>query len=303
MSGRSQGDRHRSTHRSLRNTVLVGYKPGPADGLIGGQTANAIKAFEKKIGLEQTGQISGALLAKLQESEKNSPIKTDPNVIREVQAKLTTMGFDTKGIDGKLGGQTTSAIKSFQRYRKVSPTGEITAQLLAQIDETLLNPPKTKTTLTRDQIINMQRALNSLGYNVGVPDGKIGRKTQSALTAFLKAENLDPQTEPNRLLLSMLLARAAPKIDDIRQSGGQTAPVSSGGSGISGGNRGVSSVGTTQVSGRIRFHRSGGKLIGCSIAGVQVGAEWCRTFTHINNTNNCKLSVRSNGQPIFIRCR
>ncbi len=278
------------------------YSPGPADGLMGGQTRNAIRQYEKKSNLAQTGDISGALLTKLTASLKERPVRVDRATIREIQAKLTTMGFDTKGIDGKMGGQTTVAIKDFQKFAGMKIDGKVTKELMAKIDRTLLNPPKRKAKLTRDQMINMQRSLNSLGYKVGVPDGKAGTKTQAALKRFVANEKLNVSSEPNRLLLSILLAKAAPKIADIRQSGGQKAPKTSGGSGIKS-SRSGSSVGATEVTGRIRFHKSGGQLLGCSIAGVQVSAKWCRTFTHIKKTKNCKLSVRSNGQPLYIRCR
>jgi len=41
--------------------TVLGYKPGPADGLMGRATRNAIKAFEKKKGLPITGSISTTL--------------------------------------------------------------------------------------------------------------------------------------------------------------------------------------------------------------------------------------------------
>ena len=43
----------------------LGYKPGPADGIIGPRTLAAIREFEKRSGLRATGQLNEALLAKM----------------------------------------------------------------------------------------------------------------------------------------------------------------------------------------------------------------------------------------------
>jgi localization factor PodJL len=44
----------------------LGYDAGPADGLMGARTREAIKSFERKNGLEETGTVSALLVAKLQ---------------------------------------------------------------------------------------------------------------------------------------------------------------------------------------------------------------------------------------------
>ena len=42
-----------------------GYKPGPVDGILGSGTRTALKSFERKRGLAQTGRISGKLLRQI----------------------------------------------------------------------------------------------------------------------------------------------------------------------------------------------------------------------------------------------
>ncbi|HSD93488.1 MAG TPA: peptidoglycan-binding protein [Methyloceanibacter sp.] len=53
---------------SRAQTLLnqLGYDVGPADGLMGARTREAIKSFERKNGLEETGTVSALLVAKLQ---------------------------------------------------------------------------------------------------------------------------------------------------------------------------------------------------------------------------------------------
>ena len=49
----------------------------------------------------------------------------------EIQRLLIAKGYDTGGVDGKLGAQSTEAIRAFQRARGVTPDGYADIRLLA----------------------------------------------------------------------------------------------------------------------------------------------------------------------------
>ncbi|MEL7464210.1 MAG: lytic murein transglycosylase [Pseudomonadota bacterium] len=49
---------------------------------------------------------------------------------REMQALLTRLGFDTKGVDGIIGPNSTNAIRGFQRSRGMIPDGYASARFL-----------------------------------------------------------------------------------------------------------------------------------------------------------------------------
>lgn len=53
-------------YRAQGFLAALGYSPGPVDGVIGGQTHDAIMAFEADQGLPQTGRIDAGLLARLE---------------------------------------------------------------------------------------------------------------------------------------------------------------------------------------------------------------------------------------------
>ena len=53
-------------YRAQGFLAALGYSPGPIDGVIGGQTHDAIMAFEADQGLAQTGRIDAAMLDRLQ---------------------------------------------------------------------------------------------------------------------------------------------------------------------------------------------------------------------------------------------
>ncbi len=52
---------------------------------------------------------------------------------RELQARLTGRGFDTQGVDGKIGPATVAAIRAFQVAQGLTPDGYATMDLLNRL--------------------------------------------------------------------------------------------------------------------------------------------------------------------------
>jgi localization factor PodJL len=46
----------------------AGYDPGPADGVVGQRTVDAVRAYQRKVGVPETGQIDNTLVASLADS-------------------------------------------------------------------------------------------------------------------------------------------------------------------------------------------------------------------------------------------
>lgn len=55
--------------------------------------------------------------------------------VSAVQRDLTSLGFDTKGADGRIGPDTRNAVKAWQRANGAIPDGYLTTGLMAQIRE------------------------------------------------------------------------------------------------------------------------------------------------------------------------
>ncbi len=64
-----------------------------------------------------------------------APVAAGPNLIARVQQALTDLGYDPGPVDGLRGGRTRSAIEAFQQSRQLTVTGEITGELLAQLQQ------------------------------------------------------------------------------------------------------------------------------------------------------------------------
>jgi membrane-bound lytic murein transglycosylase B len=56
--------------------------------------------------------------------------------------------------------------------------------------EVLASWPRSELPLTKDQRLALQEGLTALGYDVGTPDGVVGRKTRAAVRAYQKARSL-----------------------------------------------------------------------------------------------------------------
>ncbi len=57
--GKRTGDKESETVRGVQlNLATLGYKPGPADGILGSRTRSAIEAFQRDQGLPVTGEVS-----------------------------------------------------------------------------------------------------------------------------------------------------------------------------------------------------------------------------------------------------
>jgi membrane-bound lytic murein transglycosylase B len=52
---------------------------------------------------------------------------------KELQVRLTALGFDTQGSDGKIGPNTIAAIEAFQRNQGMTPDGYATLDLLRRL--------------------------------------------------------------------------------------------------------------------------------------------------------------------------
>jgi peptidoglycan hydrolase-like protein with peptidoglycan-binding domain len=63
----------------------------------------------------------------------NRAAKLTPDQIVQLQQSLNEHGFDAGAVDGKIGSQTSDAIRRFQAKMGLQQTGQIDTQTLAQL--------------------------------------------------------------------------------------------------------------------------------------------------------------------------
>lgn len=155
---------------ALQNRLIeLGYLTGTADGKYGTQTQNAIKLFQKALGISQTGIANVSLQEKL--FSANAPAyaasataapSTDSGVtasgyttlvrgdsgdnVRSLQSRLKELGYLSGSVDGSFGGQTESAVKAFQKALGLTQSGVASSSLQEKLFAA--DAPKAAVTVT-----------------------------------------------------------------------------------------------------------------------------------------------------------
>lgn len=123
------GDRGSDVKTIQQKLKRLGYLDGEADGIYGGQTEDAVTAFQKEQGLSVTGGVNSATRTKLNEvyvAQTGDYILSEgargKRVIR-LQNQLLLHGYDPGVVDGVFGAGTADAIRKLQDEAGLELTG------------------------------------------------------------------------------------------------------------------------------------------------------------------------------------
>jgi len=199
----------------------LGLYSGQITGNIGSKTKAALKAFQKKYGLEESGVVDSQTLSKLQsvyagssesvpESSDQASAQESASVedVKKAQTILKEMDLYYGEITGNVGTKTKAAIKKFQNKYGLTANGVLNAETLARLqsvysgsdddeEEVKDEEETTETVFTSlrfgskgTNVSILQENLTRLGYYYGEVTGSYGTKTRAAVRAFQKAEGL-----------------------------------------------------------------------------------------------------------------
>lgn len=199
----------------------MGIYSGQITGNIGSKTTAAIKAFQKKHGLEESGLLDSKTMSKLQsvyggadtsEEQEQAQESASMNEVMKAQSMLKAMDLYYGEITGNVGTKTKAAIKKFQNQYGLTANGVLNSETLAKIesvysgsteneedetveDESAAEEAETVFTSLRfgstgTNVSILQENLTRLGYYYGDVTGNYGTKTRAAVRAFQKAEGL-----------------------------------------------------------------------------------------------------------------
>jgi peptidoglycan hydrolase-like protein with peptidoglycan-binding domain len=226
VSGLARGDRGDSVRSVQQALVNQGVEvAGGVDGVFGPGTEAAVKAFQGKQGLPQSGMVDDATAIAL--GLASSPFLgltqgARGDAVRELQQRLATAGFaPSGGADGIFGPATKTALAAFQTSKRVAATGSVDAATAA----TLALVPATAGSTASDQaatagqqaarqpdtaqpsgsalvglrigsrgeaVKSLQQTIMKAGFSVvGGADGIFGVLTATALKSFQNANGLE----------------------------------------------------------------------------------------------------------------
>ena len=129
----------------------IGYATGVADGLWGQNTRTAISRWQTANRVSATGYLTPGR-SRRSRSKPDPTVGTDPGPTpvandqleerllgltaserREIQTRLTRLGYSTYGADGVFGSNTRRALATWQRDEGLRASGYITADQVRQL--------------------------------------------------------------------------------------------------------------------------------------------------------------------------
>jgi len=176
----------------------LGLYYGEITGNIGTKTEAAIRAFQKKYGLDVDGEAGSSTLARLDEvlggkassSDQATPA-ADAADVMTLQAGLKELGLYYGEITGNIGTKTETAIRAFQKKYGLTEDGKVGSKTLSKLED-VLSGGKTGSASSADveDVMAVQAGLKELDLYYGDITGNVGTKTEAAIRAFQKKYGL-----------------------------------------------------------------------------------------------------------------
>jgi peptidoglycan hydrolase-like protein with peptidoglycan-binding domain len=127
-----------SAVRDLQEALKVlGFDPGPADGIFGAKTESAVKAFQQAREIVADGVVGRVTWINIDEADQSHPVLTAGSTglpVRRLQSRMSAVGFDTGGVDGRFGAKTETAVRKLQQNFNLSVDGVVGPQTWQVVD-------------------------------------------------------------------------------------------------------------------------------------------------------------------------
>jgi peptidoglycan hydrolase-like protein with peptidoglycan-binding domain len=115
--------------RDLQDALeALGHDPGPVDGVFGSRTEDAVRAFQQAKGIAVDGIVGRVTWINIDEADQNEPVLRIGSTglpVRRLQSRMSAVGFETGGVDGRFGAGTETAVRELQRRADLRVDGVV----------------------------------------------------------------------------------------------------------------------------------------------------------------------------------
>jgi peptidoglycan hydrolase-like protein with peptidoglycan-binding domain len=115
----------------------LGFNPGPIDGVFATTTEAAVKAFQQARGIVVDGVVGKVTWINIDEADQSEPVLkvgSSGLPVRRAQKRMSLVGFDVGGVDGRYGARTAAAVKKLQQQSGINVDGVVGTQTWPVID-------------------------------------------------------------------------------------------------------------------------------------------------------------------------
>lgn len=196
LSNGSSGPAVVSLQRALK---ARGVYRGAVNGDFGAATERAVKAFERRKGLEGDGVVTNEVWAQLRSHAVVRPTVGGPTLkkgltgqaVALLQSRLKERGLYSGAIDGRFGEATKQAVKKLERRRGAKTDGVVGNALWTALGGAGTGSgPRLRRGSKGETVEILQRRLKAMGLYGGPVDGDFGPMTQAALKRLEKKRGL-----------------------------------------------------------------------------------------------------------------
>ncbi len=199
----------------------LGYTTASVDGDYGSGTAEAVRKFQSRAGLKQTGSASVATLKALM--AKSAPAYNGyitlsegdtGSRVKKLQERLYKLGYYAGARDGNFDSRTADAVELFQKAIGVKQSGTATMKLQERLFSSKAKKCSEYIELrygdTGTRVKELQTRLKALGFYDGEIGGHFRTQTRTAVKAFQKALGIKKTGVASVSLQKKLYADDAP---------------------------------------------------------------------------------------------